>query len=47
MLSGFLSALLIILFCGIVGWAYSSRRQSEFDALSRMPLAADREETRP
>ena len=33
--------LLIILFIGIVLWAYSSRRKSDFDEAARLPLEDD------
>jgi cytochrome c oxidase cbb3-type subunit 4 len=39
MIMGILTALLIVLFCGVVGWAYSGRRRDEFAALARLPLA--------
>jgi cbb3-type cytochrome oxidase subunit 3 len=39
MIMGLLTALLIVLFCGIVGWAYSSRRREEFAAMAHLPLA--------
>jgi len=45
MIMGILTALLIIIFCGIIGWAYSSRRRDEFTAMARLPLAEM--ETRP
>ncbi|MBI3569619.1 MAG: cbb3-type cytochrome c oxidase subunit 3 [Gammaproteobacteria bacterium] len=32
------TVLLMILFLGIVVWAYSSRRKTQFDAAARMPL---------
>ena len=32
---------LVILFIGIVFWAWSSRRKTEFDAAARMPLEDD------
>lgn len=47
MISGLITALLIVIFCAIVGWAYSSRRSSDFEAMARMPLADDTSETRP
>lgn len=33
--------LLIIAFIGIVVWAYSSRRKSDFDEAARLPLEED------
>ena len=47
MILGLITAVLIVAFCGIVGWAYSSRRKSEFDAMARVPLVDDFSETRP
>jgi cytochrome c oxidase cbb3-type subunit 4 len=47
MIMGLITALLIVIFCGIVGWAYSSRRKNEFDLMARVPLADDLPETRP
>ena len=47
MISGIVTALLIVTFCGIVGWAYSSRRREEFDAMARVPLADDHLEKKP
>lgn len=32
---------LVVLFIGIVLWAWSSRRKTEFDAAARMPLEDD------
>ncbi len=45
MITGILTALLIVMFCGIVGWAYSGRRRDDFAAMARLPLAE--QETRP
>jgi cytochrome c oxidase cbb3-type subunit 4 len=47
MIMGVITALLIVIFCGIVGWAYSSRRKQEFELMSRLPLADDLSEKRP
>jgi cytochrome c oxidase cbb3-type subunit 4 len=35
------TVLLLILFIGIVFWAYSSRRQRAFDEAARLPLEAE------
>ena len=43
MIMGILTAVLIVLFLGIVGWAYSSRRRDDFADAARLPLT---EETR-
>lgn len=47
MITGIVTAVLIVCFCGIVGWAYSSRRRSEFDLMASVPLNDDKSETRP
>ena len=47
MIAGVITAVLIITFCGIVGWAYSSRRHDEFEAMARVPLGDDSRETGP
>ncbi len=36
--SGVMTAILILLFIGIVIWAYSSRRRRDFDEAARIPL---------
>jgi len=45
MIMGILTALLIVLYCGIIGWAYSGRRRDEFAVMARLPLAE--KESRP
>lgn len=35
---GLLTLLLLILFIGIVIWAYSSKRRKDFDEAARLPL---------
>jgi cytochrome c oxidase cbb3-type subunit 4 len=47
MIMGLITALLIVIFCGIVGWAYSSRRKKEFERMARVPLDDDHAEKRP
>lgn len=32
------TVVVMVLFLGIVAWAYSSKRESEFDAAARLPL---------
>lgn len=39
---GVITAVLMILFIGLVFWAYSRRRHEEFEAAARLPLADDR-----
>ena len=40
-LSGIFTALLIILFSGLVWWAWSARRGASFAASARLPLEED------
>jgi cytochrome c oxidase cbb3-type subunit IV len=42
-LQGLLTILLMVLFVGIVVWAYSSRQKKRFDEASRLPFAEDEE----
>ena len=41
MIMGILTAVLIVLFVGIIGWAYSRRRTEDFAEASRLPLQED------
>lgn len=43
-LRGVLTALLLLLFIGVVAWAYSRRRRADFDKAASLPLEDD---TRP
>ncbi len=38
---GLITAVLMILFVGLVIWAYSRRRHAEFEAAARLPLEED------
>jgi cytochrome c oxidase cbb3-type subunit IV len=38
---GVLTAILMLLFIGLVFWAYSRRRNEDFDAAARLPLDDD------
>lgn len=38
MIMGILTAVLIVIFLGIVGWAYSSRRRVDFMEAAQLPL---------
>ncbi len=38
MITGILTALLITVFIGIVFWAYSTRRRTDFAAAAQLPL---------
>jgi cytochrome c oxidase cbb3-type subunit IV len=40
-LSGIVTGLLIVLFVGLVAWAWSSARRESFDASARLPLEED------
>jgi cytochrome c oxidase cbb3-type subunit IV len=39
---GLLTAVLMLLFIGLVFWAYSRRRNEDFEAAARLPLDDDR-----
>jgi cytochrome c oxidase cbb3-type subunit 4 len=41
------TVLLLVVFIGIVVWAYSGKRKKEFDEAARIPLDEDDEVTRP
>ncbi|HSP01053.1 MAG TPA: cbb3-type cytochrome c oxidase subunit 3 [Thioalkalivibrio sp.] len=41
LLQGLLTLLLMVLFVGIVVWAYSSRQKKRFDEASKLPFAED------
>ena len=41
MIMGILTAVLIVLFLGIVAWAYSGRRRADFADAANLPLAED------
>ena len=47
MISGIFTALLIVIFSAIVGWAYSAERRQQFEAMARVPLIDDQSEKRP
>ena len=47
MIAGIVTAILIVLFCGIVGWAYSSRRHHEFERMAQVPLIDEFSEKGP
>lgn len=42
MISGIVTAVLIVCFLGLFGWAYSARRKRAFDEAAAMPLVEDR-----
>lgn len=37
-LSGIVTAVLLIVFLGIVAWAWNHRRKADFEAAARLPL---------
>jgi cytochrome c oxidase cbb3-type subunit 4 len=43
---GLLTAVLMLLFIGVVFWAYSRRRKDDFDQAARLPLDEDGDQTR-
>ena len=48
MMMGILTAVLLVLFLGIVVWAYHRRRVDDFAAAANLPLIEDRtRETQP
>jgi len=40
-LSGIFTGLLIVLFVGLVAWAWSGKRRASFEASARLPLEED------
>ena len=42
-IAGISTAILIVIFLGIVAWAYSSRRRDDFAAAAQLPLLKDDE----
>lgn len=38
LLRAIITALLFIAFCGVVAWAYSSKRKTAFDRAAQLPL---------
>lgn len=47
MISGIFTALLLIIFLGLITWAWSARRRDDFAEAARLPLDDDRDEVRP
>ncbi|MFT3761349.1 MAG: cbb3-type cytochrome c oxidase subunit 3 [Pseudoxanthomonas sp.] len=47
MVSGIVTAILLVLFIGGWIWAWSPRRKAEFEATARLPLEDDQEEQQP
>jgi cytochrome c oxidase cbb3-type subunit 4 len=45
MIMGILTAVLMVLFLGIVAWAYSGRRREDFADAARLPLTEDTRES--
>lgn len=44
-LSGLITLAMMIIFIGIVIWAYSSKRKKDFDEAARLPLDAEQNNT--
>lgn len=42
---GLITLLFLVIFIGIVLWAYSGRRRKDFDEAARLPLDEERRET--
>lgn len=47
MIMGIITAVLIVLFLGIVAWAYSARRSDDFADAASLPLQDDHQESAP
>jgi cytochrome c oxidase cbb3-type subunit 4 len=47
LLSSIMTVILLVVFVGIVLWAWSGKRHSEFDAAARVPLEDDFEPDAP
>jgi cytochrome c oxidase cbb3-type subunit 4 len=46
MIMGILTAILLVMFLGIVAWAYSGRRQADFADAAQLPLRDAERESR-
>lgn len=42
-LNGVITLILLVVFVGIVIWAYSGKRRKDFDAASRLPFDAEKQ----
>src|SRR5690606_17242506 len=42
MISGILTAFLLVMFIGLIFWAWSKRRKKDFDEASQLPLEDDK-----
>jgi cytochrome c oxidase cbb3-type subunit 4 len=47
MISGIVTAILLVVFVGGWVWAWSPRRRQEFEEAALLPLDEDRQETQP
>lgn len=47
MIMGIITAILLVLFLGIVAWAYSARRSGDFADAASLPLRDDHLESAP
>jgi len=46
LLSGVLTAVLLVIFLGIWRWAFSARRRAAYDAAAQLPLEEDEQDPR-
>ena len=47
MISGIFTALLLVMFIGLIFWAWSKRRKIDFDEASKLPLEDDMKTREP
>lgn len=47
MISGILTAILLVTFLGLIAWAWSKRRARDFSDASKLPLEEDPNEREP
>lgn len=47
MMSGILTAILLLMFFGMIAWAWSKRRKKDFSEAANLPLEDDRKDREP
>lgn len=47
MISGIITAILLVGFLGLIGWAWSKRRKTNFNEAANLPLEEDHREREP
>ena len=47
MISGIITAILLVAFLGLIGWAWSKRRKPDFSEAAKLPLEEDRRDGEP